>query len=183
MQRRCAHAAVARNGLCARSVMGMQQNSWKEQRSSATTASHSKSSNARRKASRQAMRAVYARAQVEQNVVKGRIKSGARLQQLPGIVFASRIAQVSTTGQAGTRLVWNMRAVMLSCSQCKEKLDCTLCPASQQQHAIRDKRRRKACEAKLQTWGSPKVASVTGRQTKRIRVHAFCSNRRLTIVK
>ena len=95
--------------------MGMQQNSWKEQRSSATTASHSMSSNARRKASRQAMRAVYARAQVEQNVVKGRIKSGARLQQLPGIVFASRIAQVSTTGQAGTRLVWNMRAVMLSC--------------------------------------------------------------------
>ena len=46
----------------------MQQNSWKEQRSSATTASHSMSSIARRKA-RQAMRAVYARrAKVEQNV-------------------------------------------------------------------------------------------------------------------
>ena len=54
---------------CIRSATGMQQNSWKEQRSRATTASHSMSSGARCKASRQAMRAVRARrAKVEQNV-------------------------------------------------------------------------------------------------------------------
>ena len=43
-----------------------------------------------------------------------------------------------------------------------------LCPASQQQHAFRDNRRCKACKAKLQTRGSPKVASVAGQQTKLI---------------
>ena len=47
----------------------MQQNLWKEQRSSATTASHSMSSGTRCKANRQTMRAVHARrAKVEQNV-------------------------------------------------------------------------------------------------------------------
>ena len=57
-----------------------------------------------------------------------------------------------------------------------------LCPASQQQHAFRDKRRCKACDAKLRTGGSPNVANVRGQQTKRIRVHASRSKCRLTIV-
>ena len=55
--------------------------------------------------------------------------------------------------------------------------------ALQQQHAFWDKRRCKACEAKLRTGGSPNVASVTGQQTKRIRVHADRSKCRITIVK
>ena len=45
---------------------------------------------------------------------KGKSGSGAHLLQLPGIAFVSRMSRVPTTGQAGTRLVWNTRGVLLS---------------------------------------------------------------------